>query len=135
MIFNARNAAFFAPELTLLVAAGEQEDLCPFFASRHHGALAFLVPKRLPYGTESSLGSDVLGGPPSGRLAGRFPPGRLLLPGGRGARPVPKSLPYGTESSLGSDVLGGPPSGRLAGRFPPGRLLLPGGRGARPANR
>src|ERR1022692_1271507 len=62
MIFNARNAAFFAPELTLLVAAGEQEDLCPFFASRHHGALAFLVPKRLPYGTESSLGSDVLGG-------------------------------------------------------------------------
>src|ERR1022692_2018289 len=88
MIFNARNAAFFAPELTLLVAAGEQEDLCPFFASRHHGALAFLVPKRLPYGTGSSLGSDVLGGPPSGRLAGRFPPGRLLLPGGRGARPV-----------------------------------------------
>src|ERR1035437_7846795 len=62
MIFNARNAAFFAPELTLLVAAGEQEDLCPFFASRHHGALAFLVPKRLPYGTESSLGSGVLGG-------------------------------------------------------------------------
>ena len=28
------------PELTLLVAAGEQEDLCPFFASRRHGALA-----------------------------------------------------------------------------------------------
>jgi hypothetical protein len=25
---------------TLLVAAGEQEDLCPFFASRRHGALA-----------------------------------------------------------------------------------------------
>jgi hypothetical protein len=28
------------PELTLLVAAGEQEDPCPFFASRRHGALA-----------------------------------------------------------------------------------------------
>jgi hypothetical protein len=26
------------PELTLLVAAGEQEDPCPFFASRRHGA-------------------------------------------------------------------------------------------------
>src|ERR1022692_3052180 len=104
MIFNARNAAFFAPELTLLVAAGEQEDLCPFFASRHHGALAFLVPKRLPYGTESSLGSDVLGGPPSGRLAGRFPPGRLLLPGGRGARPPksPAGIPQGYRHLAGA---------------------------------
>src|ERR1039457_5943779 len=29
------------------------------------------------------FGATFLGGPPSGRLAGRFPPGRLLHPGGR----------------------------------------------------
>src|ERR1039458_8126570 len=35
------------------------------------------------------FGATFLGGPPSGRLAGRFPPGRLLHPGGRcgGGRP------------------------------------------------
>jgi hypothetical protein len=26
--------------VTVATAAGEQEDLCPFFASRRHGALA-----------------------------------------------------------------------------------------------
>ena len=40
LVAGATTKCMVPPELTLLVAAGEQEDLCPFFASRRHGALA-----------------------------------------------------------------------------------------------
>src|ERR1017187_2971320 len=75
-------------QCVLLVAAGEQGEFCSFSAPQKSIAAfgSFAVPASQK---NNLLGhSPHLGGPfsrvgPSGRLEGRFPPARLLLPGGR----------------------------------------------------
>src|ERR1700686_3778369 len=70
------------------VANNVRGTFCGFVAGAHiqqsNGrAGVVLVPKGHPFGTTSSPRRDVLRGPQSGGLEGRFPPARLLLPGGR----------------------------------------------------
>ena len=75
-------------QCVLLVAAGEQEDFRSFFAPQK--SIAAFGSWAVPASQKTNLlgHSPHLGGPfsrvgPSGRLEGRFPPARLLLPGGR----------------------------------------------------
>ena len=74
--------------VVLLVAAGEQEDFRSFFAPQKSIAAPLALwlcqrPKKLTFWDTVLTSADLFAGRPSGRLEGRFPPARLLLPGGR----------------------------------------------------
>jgi hypothetical protein len=71
----------------LLVAAGEQEDFYSFFAPQNREQrLTFRLfhrPTKVAFWDMVLSPKGRFMGGPSGRPEGRFPPARLLLPGGR----------------------------------------------------